>query len=44
MSFDTINTYQKKHNIEDKSLMIHLNASDDRGIDIIRKKRILLII
>ena len=33
-----INAYQKKHNIDDKSLMIHLNASDDRGIDIIRSQ------
>ena len=33
-----ISAYQKKHNIDDKSLMIHLNASDDRGIDIIRSQ------
>lgn len=31
-----INTYQKKYNQINKSLIIHLNASDDRGIDIIR--------
>ena len=31
-----INSYQKKIEKEDNSLMIHLNASDDRGIDIIR--------
>ena len=33
-----INTYQKSKNCEDKSLMIHLNASDDRGIDVIRSQ------
>jgi DNA polymerase III delta prime subunit len=31
-----INKYQKKNNVVNKSLIIHLNASDDRGIDIIR--------
>ena len=31
-----IKKYQKINNQEDKSLIIHLNASDDRGIDIIR--------
>ena len=31
-----INLYQKTIEKEDNSLMIHLNASDDRGIDIIR--------
>lgn len=31
-----INKYQKINNQQDKSLVIHLNASDDRGIDIIR--------
>lgn len=31
-----INRYQKINNQQDKSLIIHLNASDDRGIDIIR--------
>ena len=30
--------FQKKVGTEDKSLMIHLNASDDRGIDIIRNQ------
>ena len=33
-----INTYQRSKNCEDKSLMIHLNASDDRGIDVIRSQ------
>ena len=31
-----INKYQETYNQIDKSLIIHLNASDDRGIDIIR--------
>ena len=31
-----INTYQQAHNQLNKGLMIHLNASDERGIDIIR--------
>ena len=31
-----INRYQQLNNQQDKSLVIHLNASDDRGIDIIR--------
>ena len=31
-----INKYQKINNQQDKSLIIHLNASDDRGIDTIR--------
>ena len=29
-----INSYQIKHKQKKKGLMIHLNASDDRGIDI----------
>lgn len=33
-----INKYQKKNNQENKGLMIHLNASDERGIDIIRNQ------
>tara|TARA_B110000444_G_scaffold260355_1_gene306960 strand:- start:910 stop:1845 length:936 start_codon:yes stop_codon:yes gene_type:complete len=33
-----INKYQEKHNEKGKGLMIHLNASDDRGIDIIRNQ------
>lgn len=33
-----INKYQKENNQENKGLMIHLNASDDRGIDIIRNQ------
>ena len=31
-----INTYQENNNEKNKGLMIHLNASDERGIDIIR--------
>lgn len=31
-----VNRYQEKHNEKSKELMIHLNASDERGIDIIR--------
>jgi DNA polymerase III delta prime subunit len=33
-----INAYQKKLNIKNKDLIIHLNASDERGIDIIRNQ------
>ena len=33
-----INHYQEKHYNIDKSLVIHLNASDERGIDIIRNQ------
>tara|TARA_B100001094_G_C18118081_1_gene765205 strand:+ start:345 stop:1259 length:915 start_codon:yes stop_codon:yes gene_type:complete len=33
---NVINKYQKINDQQDKSLIIHLNASDDRGIDIIR--------
>jgi replication factor C subunit 3/5 len=33
-----VNSYQKKLNNVNKGLMIHLNASDDRGIDIIRNQ------
>ena len=33
-----IQLYQKKNNETNKSLIIHLNASDDRGIDIIRNQ------
>jgi DNA polymerase III delta prime subunit len=33
-----INTFQEKHNQKNKGLIIHLNASDDRGIDIIRNQ------
>ena len=33
-----INKYQEKHNQLNKGLMIHLNASDERGIDIIRNQ------
>jgi replication factor C subunit 3/5 len=31
-----VNEYQMKHNQKNKGMMIHLNASDERGIDIIR--------
>jgi replication factor C subunit 3/5 len=33
-----INAYQKKINVKNKDLIIHLNASDERGIDIIRNQ------
>jgi replication factor C subunit 3/5 len=33
-----INVYQEKLNKKNKGLMIHLNASDERGIDIIRNQ------
>jgi len=33
-----INKYQENHNQLNKGLMIHLNASDERGIDIIRNQ------
>jgi replication factor C subunit 3/5 len=33
-----ITAYQKKQNITNKDLVIHLNASDERGIDIIRNQ------
>ena len=33
-----ISKFQKKNNQENKGLMIHLNASDERGIDIIRNQ------
>lgn len=33
-----INAYQSKMNIKNKDLIIHLNASDERGIDIIRNQ------
>jgi len=33
-----INTYQKMHYKIDRSLIIHLNASDERGIDIVRNQ------
>jgi len=33
-----INAYQEKVNQKNKELMIHLNASDERGIDIIRSQ------
>ena len=33
-----INAYQTKINVKNKDLIIHLNASDERGIDIIRNQ------
>ena len=33
-----VNEYQKKNNQQNKGLIIHLNASDERGIDIIRNQ------
>jgi len=33
-----INAFQEKHNNKNKDLIIHLNASDERGIDIIRNQ------
>jgi len=33
-----INAYQENHGQKNKGLMIHLNASDERGIDIIRNQ------
>jgi replication factor C subunit 3/5 len=33
-----VNKFQEKHNQKNKGLMIHLNASDERGIDIIRNQ------
>jgi DNA polymerase III delta prime subunit len=33
-----VNAYQEKYNQQKKGLMIHLNASDERGIDIIRNQ------
>lgn len=33
-----VNAYQEKYNQKNKELVIHLNASDERGIDIIRNQ------
>ena len=33
-----INAYQEKVGVKNKDLIIHLNASDERGIDIIRNQ------
>ena len=33
-----INKYQEKYNQKNKGLIIHLNASDERGIDVIRNQ------
>jgi replication factor C subunit 3/5 len=33
-----VNAYQENMNLKNKGLMIHLNASDERGIDIIRSQ------
>lgn len=30
--------YQEKHNEKNKGLMIHLNASDERGVDVVRNQ------
>lgn len=35
---NVVNAYQEKLNMKNKGLMIHLNASDERGIDIIRNQ------
>ena len=35
---NVINSYQEKYNQKNKDLMIHLNDSDERGIDIIRNQ------
>lgn len=35
---NVINKYQETYNQKNKGLIIHLNASDDRGIDIIRNQ------
>jgi replication factor C subunit 3/5 len=33
-----VNAYQERYNQKNKGLMIHLNASDERGIDVIRNQ------
>jgi DNA polymerase III delta prime subunit len=38
-----INSYQEKIGIKNKDLIIHLNASDERGIDIIRNQISLFV-
>ena len=38
-----IKSYQDKHNEKNKNLVIHLNASDDRGIDVIRNQIISFV-
>jgi replication factor C subunit 3/5 len=35
---NVVHSFQKKHNQHNKGLLIHLNASDERGIDIIRNQ------
>ena len=37
-NYQLVTAFQKKMNKEDRTLMIHLNASDERGIDIIRNQ------
>ena len=37
-AINIINAYQKKYDEANKGLMIHLNASDERGIDIVRNQ------
>ena len=34
-----INKYQEKNEYKNKSSIIHLNASDERGIDVIRLQK-----
>ena len=38
LAINLINAYQDKNNQKNKGLVIHLNASDERGIDIIRNQ------
>jgi replication factor C subunit 3/5 len=38
-----IKHYQEEHNEKNKNLVIHLNASDDRGIDVIRNQIISFV-
>jgi replication factor C subunit 3/5 len=38
-----IKEYQEEHNEKNKNLVIHLNASDDRGIDVIRNQIISFV-
>lgn len=38
-----INAYQKRYNQSSKGLTIHLNASDERGIDVIRSQIYLFV-